>query len=195
MNSSRGPAVLVAAVLAGAVLLTGCGSGIGGSGAPGYVGGSGFTVLAGKDRVKPGTITGTTLDGKQVSLSDYAGKVVVVNVWGSWCGPCRAEAAHLAQAADELAAKGVVFLGINTRDNSAATALAFEQKRHVPYPSIFDPGGRTLLAFNGTLNPTAIPTTVVIDAQGRVAARISGPVGSAQTLVDLVDQVNKEAGT
>lgn len=195
MKPSRRTAALLVAALAGAVALSGCAADLNGSGAPGYIAGSGFTVLPGKDRVKPGAISGETLDGKQVSLSDYAGKVVVVNVWGSWCGPCRAEAGTLVKAADQLASRGVVFLGINTRDDGRGTALAFEQARHVPYPSIFDPGGRTLLAFHGTLNPTAIPTTVVIDAQGRVAARISGPVPSAQTLADLVDQVNKEAGT
>lgn len=194
MNLTRRTVALLAAALAAGLLLAGCGADINGSGSNGYIAGSGFTVLPGNERSKPGPISGQTLDGKPVSLSDYAGKVVVVNVWGSWCGPCRAEAGTLVKAADELAVKGVVFLGINTRDSGRGTALAFEQARQVPYPSIFDPGGRTLLAFHGTLNPTAIPTTVIIDAQGRVAARISGPVPTAQTLVDLVDQVNKEAG-
>jgi thiol-disulfide isomerase/thioredoxin len=184
---------VVAAVLAATV--AGCGSDVNSTGNSGYVPGSGITILQAGQRTKPGNVSGTTLDGKPISLADYAGKVVVINVWGSWCGPCRAEAADLEVAARTLAAKGVVMLGINTRDDGAATALAFERTHGVTYPSIFDPGGRTLLAFHGTLNPSAIPTTVIIDAQGRVAARILGPVPSAQTVVDLVDQVTKESGS
>ena len=83
----------------------------------------------------------------------------------------------------------MVFLGINTRDNGRDTALAFQESRDVPYSSIFDPGGRNLLAFRGTLPPQAIPSTVVVDAQGRVAASIIGPVPSVTTLVDVVEEV------
>lgn len=173
-------------------MVTGCGASVGRSGTNGFTTGNGtITVLPVAERKTPGAVSGRTLEGKHVSLSAYRGKVVVLNVWGSWCGPCRSEADDLAVAAKELMPKGVVFLGINTRDNSADTARAFERSHKVPYTSIFDPGGDTLLAFRGTLPPYAIPSTVVIDAQGRVAASIIGELSSPLTLVDLIAEVNK----
>lgn len=179
----------VAVALLVSFVAAGCG-GVGSTGDKGYVDGTGvITLLDEAQREKPGTVSGTTLEGEQVSLDQYAGKVVVINVWGSWCPPCRSEADDLVVAAEELMPTGVVFLGINTRDNSAETALAFEKARNVPYPSIFDPGGKNLLAFYGTLSPNAIPSTVVIDAQGRVAASIIGELTSARTLVGLVEDV------
>lgn len=177
------------AVLLVALVAAGCG-GVGATGDKGYIDGSGvITLLDAGDREKPEDVAGTTLEGEEVSLADYAGKVVVINVWGSWCPPCRSEVDDLVVAAEELMPQGVVFLGINTKDNSAATALAFEKARKVPYPSIFDPGGEALLAFYGTLSPNAIPSTVVIDAEGRVAASVIGEVTSARTLVNLVQDV------
>ena len=83
----------------------------------------------------------------------------------------------------------MAFLGINTRDSSQDQGLAFQRRYDVPYPSIFGPSGRTLLAFAGTLNPSAIPSTVVLDEQGRVAASILGEVPSRRTLVVLVEDV------
>lgn len=187
-HRARLTGLLLVAVLATA----GCGSAVGSAGDRGYVDGSGvITVLAPAKRAAPGPVSGTTLDGAKVSLASYAGKVVVINVWGSWCPPCRAEADDLAAAAKELMPQGVVFLGINTRDNSSATALSFQRKRKVPYPSIYDPGGTNLLAFYKTLSPNAIPSTVVIDQQGRVAASIIGELTSSRTLVDLVAEVGR----
>jgi thiol-disulfide isomerase/thioredoxin len=182
--------LLVAALFLGAAV-SGCASGVS-TGDKGYVAGEGLiTRLAVEDRKKPGEVAGTTLGGKDLSLEQYAGKVVVLNVWGSWCSPCRKEAPTLAAAARELEADGVVFVGINTKDASADQALAFEKRYAVPYPSLFDPSGRTLLAFRDTLNPSAIPSTVVIDQQGRVAASILDVVPSTQTLVDLVRDVQE----
>lgn len=184
----RRPLLVVLLVV---LVASGCG-GVGSTGDKGYIDGSGvITRLDEGKREKVGTVEGTTLDGDKVSLAQYAGKVVVINVWGSWCPPCRDEADDLAVAAEELMPQGVVFLGINTKDNSAETALAFERKRKVPYPSIFDPGGNNLLAFYGTLSPNAIPSTVIIDAEGRVAAIILGEITSARTLVNLVQDVSK----
>jgi thiol-disulfide isomerase/thioredoxin len=178
------------ALLALLVLLAGGCSRVGSTGDKGYIDGEGvITLLPVAKRKAPGTVSGETLDGQQVSLASYAGKVVVVNVWGAWCPPCRAEADDLAAAARELAPKGVVFVGINSRDSSKDNARAFERTYDVPYPSIYDPGGRNLLAFHRTLTPNAIPSTVVIDAQGRVAASILGAVTSKTTLVDLVEDV------
>ncbi len=172
-----------------AVLTAGCG-GSTESGDKGYVDGNGIiTRLDAADREKPGEVSGTTLEGKQVSLTDYAGKVVVLNVWGSWCAPCRKEAPTLAEVADEVADDGVVFLGVNNRDSSRDNGLAFQRRFEVPYPSFYDPSGRILLAFRDTLPPNAIPSTVVVDEQGRIAASIVGEVPSRKTLLDLIEDV------
>jgi thiol-disulfide isomerase/thioredoxin len=147
------------------------------------------TILAQADRKPPeGTVGGRTLDGKQVSLADQRGHVVVVPVWGSWCGPCRAEAPTLAAAARHFAGRGVVFLGIDSRDQSRSLPRAFTQHFDIPYPSIYDPGGKNLLAFHGTLSPEAIPSIVVVDKQGRVAARMIGAVDRS-TLYGVVQDV------
>jgi thiol-disulfide isomerase/thioredoxin len=178
----------VAALVAGA--LAGCSNdSVGSSGDQGFVAGKGvITTLKVADRKRPGTVSGTTLAGKHTSLSDYRGKVVVVNVWGSWCPPCRAEAPTLARAARDLSKKGVVFLGINSRNPEQAGPQAFERRYKIPYDSIYDPDGQTLLAFHGTLAPNSIPSTVVIDKQGRVAASVIGKV-TRTTLEDIVGDV------
>lgn len=119
------------------------------------------------------------------ALSDLDGKVVVINVWGSWCAPCRAETPDLVRAAEETASQGVAFLGINTRDNPAA-ARAFVRSFKVPYPSVEDAEGQLLLNFRGTIPTSVVPTTVVIDRQGKVAARVIGPV-SYSTLRGILD--------
>lgn len=189
---SRSPRVALAGALLTVLVTAGCAGNLGGTGDKGYVDGSGaITQLAPSERSKPGDVAGVTLEGAQVSLSQYLGKVVVINVWGSWCPPCRSEADDLAKAANELQPQGVVFLGINTRDMSKDNARAFQRERSMPYASIFDPGGKNLLAFRGTLTPASIPSTVIIDAQGRVAASILGEVTSARTLVDVVQDVSK----
>ena len=171
-------------------LLAGCSNDIGSSGDQGYVAGKGLiTSLAVADRASPGDVSGTTIDGKPLSLDDFAGQVVVVNVWGSWCAPCRAEAPMLADAARDLAKQDVAFLGIDSRDPSESAARAFVRRFGIPYPSIYDQQGRTLLAFRGTLNPNAIPSTVIIDREGRVAASVLGEI-SRTTLYDLVEEVS-----
>jgi thiol-disulfide isomerase/thioredoxin len=179
--------VLLAALFLGAVL-TGCDKTD--TGDKGYIDGTGIiTRLDVADRKKPGKVAGETLSGKKLDLASYAGKVVVLNVWGSWCPPCRKEAPSLVAASRELSKDGVVFVGVNSKDSSADLGRAYERRCDVPYDSLFDPSGRTLLAFHGTLNPSAIPSTVVIDRQGRVAASILGEVPSTRTLVDLVRDV------
>ncbi|EUA92450.1 ahpC/TSA family protein [Mycobacterium ulcerans str. Harvey] len=95
---------------------------------------------------------------------------MVVNVWGQWCGPCRAEITQLQQVYDETRAAGVSFLGIDVRDNSRAAAQDFVRDRHVTFPSIYDPAMRTLIAFGGKYPTTVIPSTLVLDRQHRVAA-------------------------
>lgn len=185
----RAPLRLLLAVLLLALVTSACG-GSTGTGDKGYVSGTGITRPPVEERKMPGEVSGTTLDGKELSLEQYAGKVVVLNVWGSWCAPCRKEAPLLAGAARELGEE-VAFVGVNTKDSSPELGLAFERRFDVPYPSLYDPSGRTLLAFHGTLPPSAIPSTVVLDTKGRVAASILGEVPTQQTLVDLVRDVQK----
>jgi thiol-disulfide isomerase/thioredoxin len=187
-----GPVALLA-LLAG--VLSGCSGGsVGSSGDQGYVAGKGIiTSVKAADRERPGEVSGTTLAGASTSLSDYRGKTVVVNVWGSWCPPCRAEAPMLAAAARDLAGKDVVFLGINSRNPEQAGPRAFERRFKIPYDSIYDPGGRTLLAFHGTLPANAIPSTVVVDPQGRVAASVVGTI-TRTTLYDLVQDAQGTSG-
>ena len=139
-------------------------------------------------RVEVRDLSGTTLDGDRVSLHDFAGKIVVVNVWGSWCGPCRAETPDLARLARQDASKGVAFLGVDTRDG-LDNARAFARKFRVPYPSIFDESGASLLPLRGIIPTSVIPSSVVIDAKGRVAARVIGPVTYATLNGVLTDEI------
>lgn len=185
---------LAVALLAGAAL-SGCSNDeVGSSGDSGFVSGKGvITRLPVAERRQPGEVAGESIDGKPLSLDDYKGKTVVVNVWGSWCAPCRSEADDLTAASKELAGDDVQFLGINSRDLDRAAAQAFQRRFEVPYPSIYDQRGRTLLAFKGTLSPNSIPSTVVIDDQGRVAASVLGEV-TKTTLVGLVEDVMAEDG-
>lgn len=184
--------LVVLPLLAG--LLAGCsGDAVGSSGDQGYVAGKGIiSTVPAADREPAGTVEGTTLDGEQVSLRDYRGQVVVLNVWGSWCPPCRAEAPMLAAAARDLEERGVAFLGINSRNPEQAGPRAFERRFKVPYDSIYDPDGRTLLAFRGTLPANAIPSTVVVDARGRVAGSVVGSI-TRTTLNDLVEDASTRA--
>lgn len=185
-----GRARAVAALLLLAAATASCSQDqVGTSGDAGFVSGKGIiTRLPVDERERPGEVSGETLEGKPISLDDFAGRTVVVNVWGSWCAPCRAEAPELVAASRELADEDVAFLGINSRDLDKAAARAFQRRFEIPYPSIYDQRGRTLLAFRGTLSPNSIPSTVVIDEQGRVAASVLGEV-TESTLVGLVEDV------
>jgi len=187
-------AVPLALGLACVLALAGCSNDVGSSGNQGYVAGKGIiTSVKAADRKQPGEVSGRTLDGEQVSLSDFRGKVVVVNVWGSWCGPCRAEAPMLARASRDLAGNGVVFLGIDSRDPSKDAAKAFVRRFDIPYASLYDQQGATLLAFRGTLTPNSVPSTVVVDPQGRVAGSVLGNL-SRTTLDDLVEDARTGGG-
>ncbi|MFM8351529.1 MAG: TlpA family protein disulfide reductase [Actinomycetales bacterium] len=178
----------VLALLVG--LVAGCGSPAGQTGT-GFVAGDGsVTFLDPTQRTAAPAIDGRTLQGESWSLADQRGKVVVLNVWASWCAPCRAEAPELVQAATEYVGQPVQFVGLNTRD-SATTAQAFITRFDIPYPNVADSDGRLQLAFADTLPPQAIPSTVIIDQQGRVAARALGKV-TAATLDGLISALLDE---
>jgi thiol-disulfide isomerase/thioredoxin len=125
-----------------------------------------------ESRSRPGKISGPELidPSKTISLDDDAGKVVVINVWGQWCGPCRSEITELQKVYDATQAQGVAFLGIDVRDNNRDAAVDFIVDRKVTFPSIYDPAMRTMIAFGGRYPTTVIPSTVVLDRQHRVAA-------------------------
>jgi thiol-disulfide isomerase/thioredoxin len=125
-----------------------------------------------ESRGRPGKVAGPDLidPGRTLSLDDFAGNVVVVNVWGQWCGPCRAEVAQLQQVYDATHGQGVAFLGIDVRDNNRYAARDFVIDHNVGYPSIYDPPMRTMIAFGGRYPTTVIPSTVVLDRGHRVAA-------------------------
>lgn len=179
-----------AVCLLAALVLTGC-QRIGGTGDLNYVQGDGKVVeVAAADRGAPVSVSGTTIQGAALSLDSLRGKVVVVNVWWSGCGPCIKEMPMLVDTDRSYASgkdKGkVAFVGIDIRDASTGTAAAFERARGVTYPSLYDPASKTLLAF-GSYAPYAPPATLVLDQQGRVAALINGPIPSQTTLTDVVD--------
>lgn len=191
---SRNRRVVTALAVLGLCLpLPACSGGAGGTestvgSGQAFVAGDGSIVTVDPaDRQPAPDLVGTTLSGDRFSLADQRGHVVVLNVWASWCAPCRSEAPALAQVARDTAKRGVVFVGLVTRDSEAA-ARAFVERFDVPYPSVVDADGALQLQFGDSLPPQAIPSTLVIDAEGRVAARVLGEV-SAANLRALVDEV------
>jgi len=172
------------ALLALAILLSGCGGGQQVA-TKSFVSGNGtVTVIDTDDRKLGPVLTGKTLEGENYQLP--SGGIVVVNVWASWCGPCRAEAPTLAALANKY--KGVVFVGVLTRDSEVA-ARAFQERFQIPYPTIVDDS--VLLGFRDTLTANAIPSTILMDPKGRVAARISGQITVA-SLSDLIEKLHAE---
>lgn len=188
MTSRRAAAALAGFLLAAAAL-TGCASQSDATGSgdeQGFVAGDGsIVVVPAEQRVAAPALTGTTLDGASFDLADHRGQVVVLNVWASWCAPCRAEAPSLAALAKEYADKGVQLVGLDTRD-SDVSARAFAAKYGLTYPNLVDRDGQLQLLFADSLPPQAIPSTLVIDADGRVAARALGR-SSESTLRAMID--------
>jgi thiol-disulfide isomerase/thioredoxin len=129
-------------------------------------------------------LSGATLEGRTLALSALRGHVVVLNAWASWCYPCRAEMPGLASVAKATASRGVVFVGINEQDEGAA-ARDFVAAQHVPFASLVDSDGRLLAALK-VVSPKAIPSTLVLDPSGRIAARIIGPA-TTEELTAVLD--------
>ncbi|KOX33828.1 alkyl hydroperoxide reductase [Saccharothrix sp. NRRL B-16348] len=180
------------------LLLTGCTTGD-----DAVVAGSEFQLVApngetklrydGDERKSVKGLAGPSLmeDGKTVSLDDYAGKVVIVNIWGAWCGPCRTEAPELQKVQDETGPLGVQVLGVDVKESSTESPRDFMANRKLSYPSIYDESGRAMLAFRG-VPPNAVPSTFVLDKQHRVAAAFLGAV-IASDLVPLVKDLAAES--
>ncbi|RPF35429.1 MULTISPECIES: TlpA disulfide reductase family protein [unclassified Streptomyces] len=175
-NRARRRTVLTTAGAAVATLLmSACSSGgtSGGGGDTNFVmGKDGISTAEKGERAAAPDLSGKTVNGGQLDVASYKGKVVVLNVWGSWCAPCRAEAPNFEKVYQDLKTKGVQFVGINTRDTSTQNAVAFEKQQGITYQSLYDPTGKLMLRFKrGTLNPQAVPSTLVLDREGRIAAR------------------------
>jgi thiol-disulfide isomerase/thioredoxin len=147
------------------------------------------TLIPSKDRHKVHSFKGSLLSGKgDFNLSEYAGKITVINFWGSWCPPCRAESSALVQVANASGSKGVTFVGVDERDTKP-NALSFDRGHGVIYPSVFDEDGSIAAQWPAAAGP---PYTFIIDRQGRIAARFLGGV-TAGDLQSAVDKVTAEA--
>jgi thiol-disulfide isomerase/thioredoxin len=146
-----------------------------------------MTVYAVGHRKLAPTVSGTDLAGQPLALSQYAGKVVVLNFWASWCPPCRSEAPALEQVYTDTKASGVQFVGVDIRENGVSDGVHFEATHHIDYPSFSDQASRIALDFRNTGVETP-PTTIIIDRQGRIAARGLGEMTYTQ-LLSVVKQV------
>jgi thiol-disulfide isomerase/thioredoxin len=150
--------------------------------------------VAAADRAQPVEAEGEDLDGNPLDLTDYRGMVVVLNVYASWCPPCRAEMPMVVELAEHADPAQVAYLGVNIRDNDSA-ARAFGDNVGIGFPSFADPGSAVLLALSDKLGPYSLPSTVVLDRQGRLAALVLGKIPGAVTLQDVVDDVVAEGAT
>ncbi|GAA2748804.1 TlpA disulfide reductase family protein [Kitasatospora cinereorecta] len=180
-----------AAAAAAALALAGCSAAAPGSTASRNAAPSARTFPIAERRAAP-DLTGHDLDGAALRLADQRGHVVVVNIWGSWCGPCRAEASGLQRVHADTEASGVRFLGIDTRDPDPGPARTFVRDHGLSYPSLFDPKGalvRTLPP--DVVNAQALPATLVLDRQGRIAAGVMAPL-TPEELHALLDPVLAE---
>ncbi|WP_375165505.1 TlpA family protein disulfide reductase [Cellulomonas sp.] len=188
-----------AAAVLGLALLAGCSAGGDEPGTPedvvgqGYQSGDGSTTTwAAGDRTEPLVLAGTDYEGTAQDVTAWRGDVVVLNTWYAACPPCRAEAPDLVALAQDYADQGVHVLGINVRD-AAGAAQAFQREFAIPYPSIADTDGAAVAALQGVVPVSAVPTTVVLDREGRVAARVLG-LADGSTLRALVDELLAEGG-
>ncbi len=194
---------LVALLAALVALLTGCATGddaVAQGGTFEFVAPGGKTDIfydPPQSRNRPGPISGPELTdpNRTVSLDDFAGKVVVINVWGQWCAPCRSEIGELQRVYDATRKYGVAFLGIDVRDNNRDAAIDFVTDRKVTFPSIYDPAMRTMIAFGGRYPTTVIPSTVVLDREHRVAAVFLRELLSEDLLPVVQRLAAEKAGT
>lgn len=179
-------ATVCAGVLAVVLLVTAFGGS--GGGDVTYIGGNTDAVLyTTGHQPKAPDFTGTTLTGSRLGLATYRGSVVVLNFWGSWCPPCRAEATTLAFVAQQYQSAGVRFLGVDVRDNTPG-ALDFLHSHNITYPSVSDPDDTITLDFSSVVPISSTPSTLVIDKTGHVAGAVFGEV-SYQELTTILGKV------
>ena len=158
-----------------------------------YIAGDGsITEITPGNRGEPIDFSGVTSQGDSVTSDQFLGHVLVVNFWYAGCAPCRAEAPELEQVYTETSPQGVNFLGVNVRDQ-AATVDTFNKRFGITYPSIIDQDGGAQLAFAAQVPPNAVPTTLILDAKGRVAARILGQLKDPSILSTLIKDISAES--
>jgi len=158
----------------------------------GYIAGDGSVVeIPPAERGDPIEYAGTTDDGAALGSTDYTGRVTVVNFWYAACAPCRLEAKDLEATYQKYLPQQVGFVGVNVRDQPA-TARGFADTFGVTYPSLVDTDGGVQFSFAGEVAPNAVPTTIVLDREGRVAARILGRVLELSILNSLIDTALEE---
>ena len=158
-----------------------------------YIAGDGsITEITPGNRGEPIDFSGVTSQGDSVTSDQFLGHVLVVNFWYAGCAPCRAEAPELEQVYTETAPQGVNFVGVNVRDQ-AATVDTFNKRFGITYPSIIDQDGGAQLAFAAQVPPNAVPTTLILDAKGRVAARILGQLKDPSILSTLIKDISTES--
>jgi thiol-disulfide isomerase/thioredoxin len=184
--------VLAGAALAG-VLLTGWAAG-GNSGVTGVAGSNSAVLYSPGHRPLAPDFTATTLTGSPLSFASYRGRVVVVNFWGSWCGPCREEAPMLAVTAEQYRSAGVAFLGVDVRDTTAS-ALAFTRDFGIGYPSVSDSGSVVTLDFTAVVPIAGTPTTLVVDRTGHIAGAVFGTATQQELTGILATVTPKTAGS
>jgi thiol-disulfide isomerase/thioredoxin len=196
-RSVREPVSAIAAAIACVLLLSGCASDPlaeqyrAGSG-KNYIAGDGsVTEIVPENRSDAVVFEGVDESGGTISSRELLGEVIVVNFWYAGCAPCRAEAPVLEEAFEDSASTGVAFVGVNVRDQ-AETAQTFNAEFGVTYSSIIDTNGQAQLAFATNVPPNAVPTTLVLDRQGRVAARILGQLKNASILTTIISDVAAE---
>jgi thiol-disulfide isomerase/thioredoxin len=166
-------------LIAASIALTGCGAAAGSVSKSASLDVVGLTSYAISDRHSAPALKGKTFDGTPLSLGGVGqGKVVVLNVWASWCGPCREESPMLGAAAKTYAAQHVLFVGIDEADTTSA-GRAFATSAGMTYASFVDPDG-ALLSKLKMLPQMGIPSTLFLDTHGRIAARVIGPTTAAQ---------------
>lgn len=193
LNHPRRAVVVAAASAAAllAVVLLVRGFGGGNSGVTDIDGNASAVLYADGHRPLAPEFTGTTLAGSRLSFSSYRGNVVVLNFWGSWCGPCRAEAPALAMTAQRYRQAGVAFLGVDVRD-TPASAEAFVHNFGITYPSVSDPGSQITQDFTAAVPIAGTPTTLVIDRTGHIAGAVFG-AATYPELSAILAQVTGEA--
>jgi thiol-disulfide isomerase/thioredoxin len=195
-KAKRRLVVLAAAALAGTVLvvvLLTSGMNEGNNGVTEVAGSTSAVLYSSGHQPLVPDFTATTLTGSRLNFSAYRGKVVVVNFWGSWCAPCRAEAPTLAVTAQQYQSAGVDFLGVDVRD-TPASALAFTRQYGITYPSINDSGSQVTLDFTSVVSIAGTPTTLVVGPSGRIAGAVFGTATHSELAAILAQVTGKAAG-
>ena len=195
-RAGRRTVVVAAAVLAAVLLIVVLLSGWA-TGSKSYVsdvaGSQSALLYANGHRKAAPDFTGTTLTGARLNFSAYRGQTVVINFWGSWCGPCRGEASTLAAVAALYRSSGVAFLGVDEQDTTT-NAVAFERNYGITYPSLADPDSVVTADFTAMVPIASTPTTLVIDRTGHIAGAVFGPA-TYQVLTTILAKVTGKAAT